>query len=236
MAPHPPSQSSTSRRRNFTAPDHASAQSSELGLSMIADSVLGPRKADKIRPSPGRQTLGRGENRRELLRGVSAAHPAFHDRSPRSAPARREITQIYEGTNGQHHLGCDFLPAPYPVAGDRMRRLEPIGHVTRFVTRTLCHVVIPSESGETRAALVRWSAGMLAVRTGPCETTACRLISQRSKYGAKKPRSEEVARWYRIRSSQADLGVSHVDMRSRKRGRRIAFNCVSPSTFPRYLT
>ena len=60
-----------------------------------------------------------------------------------------------------------------------MRRLEPAGHVTRFVTRTLCHVVIPSESGETRAALVRWSAGTLAVRTGLCETTACRLITQR---------------------------------------------------------
>ena len=60
-----------------------------------------------------------------------------------------------------------------------MRRLEPAGHVTRFATRTLCHVVIPSESGETRAALVRWSAGTLAVRTGLCETTACRLITQR---------------------------------------------------------
>jgi len=109
-------------------------------------------------------------------------------------------------------------------------------HVTRFVTRTLCHVVIPHGRGETVASpggLVTWDVTVWVRR---CETAACRLITQISKYGAKKPRSEEVTRWHRVRSSQADLGVSHVDMRSRKRGRRIAFNCVSPSAFPRYLT
>jgi hypothetical protein len=31
--------------------------------------------------------------------------------------------------------------------------------VTRFVTRTLCHVVRPVESSETRAAPMRWSGG-----------------------------------------------------------------------------
>jgi hypothetical protein len=53
--------------------------------------------------------------------------------------------------------------APHAPAGDRMRRLEADGHVTRFVTRMLCHVVILSGNAETVASsggLVTWDVGV----------------------------------------------------------------------------
>jgi hypothetical protein len=63
--------------------------------------------------------------------------------------------------------------------GDRMRRLGLMACVTRFATRTLCHVVIQRRSGETRAAPVGWSGRTSVVWVGLCDTAACRLITQR---------------------------------------------------------
>jgi hypothetical protein len=59
-----------------------------------------------------------------------------------------------------HHLrrSCDTVPrstfcrASCYRWGDRMRRLEADGHVTRFVTRTLYHVVILGGRAETVAS------------------------------------------------------------------------------------
>ena len=45
-------------------------------------------------------------------------------------------------------------------AGDWVRRLEAAGHVTRFVTRTLCHVVALGGRAETAVSPVGWSDGI----------------------------------------------------------------------------
>jgi len=77
--------------------------------------------------------------------------------------------------------GSIFLtnhPSPRTRHGVTSRSLAEL--VTRFVTETLCHVVIPGESRETRAAPLRWSGGTSATRLRLRETAACRLITQRS--------------------------------------------------------
>jgi hypothetical protein len=57
-----------------------------------------------------------------------------------------------------HHLRTSPV-APHAAAGDRMRHLEADGHVTRFVTSTLCHVVILGGSAGTVASPGGWSPG-----------------------------------------------------------------------------
>jgi len=42
---------------------------------------------------------GKGQNRRELARGIPAAHRPFSGHRRRSPRTGRQITQIYEGTN-----------------------------------------------------------------------------------------------------------------------------------------
>jgi hypothetical protein len=62
----------------------------------------------------------------------------------------------------------------------RAARLRLAELVTRFVTRTLCHLVIPGATGETRATPVRWSGETSAIRVRLCETTSVRRLRANS--------------------------------------------------------
>jgi hypothetical protein len=101
--------------------------------------------------------------------------PSMRATPVKDHPDLRELQQ-----SCTFHPGCNFHPSPHAAAGGRMRRLEADGHVTRFVTRTLCHAVTLGRRAETAVSPVGWSAGMSGVRVGRCETAACRLITQRS--------------------------------------------------------
>jgi hypothetical protein len=106
---------------------------------------------------------------------VSARNDHLRDARRGTAQQRTSGQRTEPGiTTGRHAMGwCD---SPACRAG----RLRLAVLVTRFVTRTLCHVVIPGATGETRATPVRWSGGTSAICVRLCETTACRLITQRS--------------------------------------------------------
>lgn len=62
------------------------------------------KASDIARPSTGRRTSGKAKIRREVLRWVLEAQRLFSGEIARWAGTRREITQIYEGTNQIHRL------------------------------------------------------------------------------------------------------------------------------------
>jgi hypothetical protein len=67
------------------------------------------------------------------------------------------------------------------AAFSRSRLVVPITEpVTKFVTGTLCHMVIRSGRGGTAAVQDGWLSGTSAVWVRQCEMAACRLITRRS--------------------------------------------------------
>ena len=93
-----------------------------------------------------------------------------------SAGTRRVGRGRSRKTAPPHHSAVSSV-----AAFSRSHLAVPITEpVTRFVTGTLCHVLIPGESGETRGGDGALVSGDVAVGAGLRETGACRLITQRS--------------------------------------------------------
>jgi hypothetical protein len=152
------------------------ARSTEHTADVGCASRGGLPRTGRLQVVRRRAAMSSGENYRDVFPLLSAC---FHTGSPgqleqvKDHPYLRELHQ-----SRTFPPGCNFHPSPHAAAGGWMRRLEADGHVTRFVTRTLCHAVTLGRRAETAVSPVGWSAGMSGVRVGRCETAACRLITQ----------------------------------------------------------